>query len=640
MATSSCPSCGAPVRFRAAASVVAVCEYCRSTLLRKDTVLENIGRMADLVEDDSPLQLGTQGRYRGATFSLAGRLQYRHAAGAWNEWYLLFDDGRTGWLSDAMGQFVVTLPRKTPVLPALDALRLGQSAGLDGKRYEVTGIEQAQVVSGEGELPFRVGPGWEGTFVDLRGEDGRFATLDYSGGQPVLYAGEEKLFEAFHFANLRDPRRSAAKEGTARTFSCTGCGAPLTRRVRTSEAVACASCGAVIDVNDPDLAIISRVEEHAAGARPEIPLGSRGRLAGGEYEVIGYLRRSMRSSDGARYHWAEYLLHDPERGFRWLGEYAGHYTLSKALGSAPPVSNDEQAKVRHLGKTFLHFQAYTATVEYLAGEFFWRVQVGDQNQVDDFVDPPLLLSRERDQKEVTWTLGEYVEPQVLERAFRLASPLPARHGVAPNQPSPHQGEATGYWLWFALFAGIATMIHVVMRMVSGGTELVTQSFLHEGSQPRTEIVSRSFEVAGTRVVPLTVQSRAGVNNGWVYLDMALVNEKTGDTWRMGREISVYSGYDGGEYWSEGNDHDTARLASVPPGRYHLEIEVEGDRSIPRVAGTIRIARDPPDLTNLLIALALLAALPVFMWSRGSSFEARRWAGSDHAPDDADSADGD
>ena len=113
MAIANCPSCGAPVRFRGAASIVAICEFCRSTLVRQGAALENIGTMTEVIEDASPLQLGTEGRYKGLHFALIGRIQYRYESGAWNEWYCLFDDQRTGWLSDAMGNYLVTFLRRS-----------------------------------------------------------------------------------------------------------------------------------------------------------------------------------------------------------------------------------------------------------------------------------------------------------------------------------------------------------------------------------------------------------------------------------------------------------------------------------------------------------------------------------------------
>ena len=32
--TAGCPSCGAPLRFRGATSIVAVCQFCKATLVR------------------------------------------------------------------------------------------------------------------------------------------------------------------------------------------------------------------------------------------------------------------------------------------------------------------------------------------------------------------------------------------------------------------------------------------------------------------------------------------------------------------------------------------------------------------------------------------------------------------------------
>jgi len=59
--TASCPSCGAPVVFKSAGSIFAVCEYCQSTLVRHDQALEDIGKMAALVEDRSRSSWGPRG---------------------------------------------------------------------------------------------------------------------------------------------------------------------------------------------------------------------------------------------------------------------------------------------------------------------------------------------------------------------------------------------------------------------------------------------------------------------------------------------------------------------------------------------------------------------------------------------------
>ena len=103
----ACPNCGAPVEFRSAASAFAVCSFCRSTVVREGEALRKIGESAELFDDHSPLQLGASGKYQGAAFTLVGRLQYRYAEGTWNEWHALFDSGKSGWLSEDNGRYVI-----------------------------------------------------------------------------------------------------------------------------------------------------------------------------------------------------------------------------------------------------------------------------------------------------------------------------------------------------------------------------------------------------------------------------------------------------------------------------------------------------------------------------------------------------
>ena len=108
MKSTVCPSCGAPVQFQSAASILAICEYCKSTLVRHDLNLEDIGKMAQLQTDGSPLQLRAEGKYRGVHFGVVGRIQLRFERGLWNEWHLLFDDMRSGWLGEAQGTYAVS----------------------------------------------------------------------------------------------------------------------------------------------------------------------------------------------------------------------------------------------------------------------------------------------------------------------------------------------------------------------------------------------------------------------------------------------------------------------------------------------------------------------------------------------------
>ncbi len=191
MRIANCPSCGAPVEFRSTASILAVCGYCKSTLIRHDLELENLGRMADLMEDASPLQLGAEGRYRNSHFALIGRIQLRYQQGVWNEWHLLFDNQESGWLSEANGNYVLTFPSPAPEnIPAFETLEAGRSLQLHGQAFQIVNKETSTCIAGEGELPFKVGAGYEAPVIDLSNEQ-NFATLDYSETPPLLYIGEQ-----------------------------------------------------------------------------------------------------------------------------------------------------------------------------------------------------------------------------------------------------------------------------------------------------------------------------------------------------------------------------------------------------------------------------------------------------------------
>jgi hypothetical protein len=200
-----CPSCAAPVKFTSAQSLLAVCGYCRATLIRRGLDVEQVGTMAALLEDVTPLQLGAEGVWRGTHFAVVGRLQVRWDGGRWNEWYCAFDDGHGGWLAEAAGELSVSFETTVAEpLPEWKSLAPGMQVTLGGVAYEVTDVREAEVIGGEGELPLRVDAGWKTATADLRTTTARFATLDYSNGPPCLYTGELVDFATLGLHGLRE----------------------------------------------------------------------------------------------------------------------------------------------------------------------------------------------------------------------------------------------------------------------------------------------------------------------------------------------------------------------------------------------------------------------------------------------------
>jgi hypothetical protein len=410
----------------------------------------------------------------------------------------------------------------------------------------------------------------------------------------------------------------------ARVLKCPACGNSLTLRgMERTESIACDACGSIIDPTDENLRIISTFQSRVK-YKPAIPLGSRGKMKGDLFEVIGFMRRAM-TVEGVVYEWSEYLLFSPYKGYRWLSEYNGHWSFLKTTTHIPkPKKWGSRPSIQYLDKTFLHFQTYEARVVYVMGEFYWKVQAGEACRVADYISPPLILSREQNEQEVTWTVGEYVEPEALRSAFHLTTALPPRIGVAPNQPYPYRAQSYSFWILFGYFFLAGVLIHLTILLLAQNKLVYENRFVYRQSDPEKALVTDIFEIPG-HTSNVVIRSTADVNNNWIYLHFALIDEE-GRAYDFGREVSYYHGVDGGERWSEGAAYDEAILPAVPAGKYYLRIEPES--SFPVVNYSIQVYRDVPRWSYLFIALAALCLLPVVMKWRSSRFEAARWSESD------------
>src|SRR3712207_4491443 len=197
----SCPACGAEVLFKTGSSVVVVCEFCRSVVARTDRGIEDLGKVSDVVESGSPLEVGLRGVYLGVAFELTGRAQLQHAAGGfWDEWYAAFMDGRWGWLAEAQGRFYLTFQIQVPqpaLLPPYEQLQLGQPVyAIPAQQPPVVSEKgTARSLAAEGEIPSRLTPGETYAYADLSGQSGAFGTLDYGEHPPAVYVGREVSLE-------------------------------------------------------------------------------------------------------------------------------------------------------------------------------------------------------------------------------------------------------------------------------------------------------------------------------------------------------------------------------------------------------------------------------------------------------------
>jgi len=204
-----CPSCGAEITFQSSISVSCVCAYCRSLVVRHDTNVDAIGKMAELPRDISPFQLGTSGVYKNIPFTLIGRLKRAWSDGYWNEWFMLTDTGKKGWLAEAQGFLAISFEEEMyeeerQANKRIKFLKPMSARMIRNKHYTVVDIKEAECIGSEGELPFAICQGIKTKSVDLLGSDGEFASFEYAEDiPPKFFTGEYVEFNQLRFSNLR-----------------------------------------------------------------------------------------------------------------------------------------------------------------------------------------------------------------------------------------------------------------------------------------------------------------------------------------------------------------------------------------------------------------------------------------------------
>jgi hypothetical protein len=414
----SCPSCGAVVPFKSHASVMAVCEYCKTTVLKDAESVKDMGRMSDVLEDYSPIRIGTSGRFGGQEFTVIGRIQLRYPGGLWNEWYVYFNDGRPAWLSDASGQFTLTFEKQHDgVLPAFDEIRPAQTYTLLGQPCVASDIRVAECIGGEGELPFLAGKGWQAKVADFRKER-VFVTLDYSEAQrPKVYAGTAVTLDQLKCQLLRDDDTVKDSAGRIRhkvqALACPSCGSNVRFVPGVTVQIVCPSCRAHVDTTTA-VATVLEAERRMAANPTTVELGAKATIGGFRYEVIGAMKRS--DDEGAV--WTEYLLHNPRRGFMWLIETDEGWFRTQVLDEWPAWERGDKAK---LGvQAFRKLVDYTARVVFAAGAFNWRVSAGDTAKVTEFECGKSRLAAEWTSEELTWSLSTPAPPDQIRAWFGTA----------------------------------------------------------------------------------------------------------------------------------------------------------------------------------------------------------------------------
>ncbi|KAA9345662.1 DUF4178 domain-containing protein [Adhaeribacter soli] len=417
--------------------------------------------------------------------------------------------------------------------------------------------------------------------------------------------------------------------------------------------IVCNKCDRIFEIREGGLLTVKQFEKYTLP--PVLPLGAKGRLKGVPFTVVGFIVYQERDS---HYRWREYVLFNPVQGYAYLSEFNGHWNFFQPIYDYSHGNNLHRSFV-YEGATFNLFHRYYSKVVYASGEFFWNITSGSPF-CTEYVAPPYIITRIKTEKQLTWLLGEYLEPELIKEAFGLQAEMPQQIGIGATEPLSG-GLSFGKIKKISVIAALALLfLHLFFMIIARKevisnteftfataaappvqpgpeTDPVTQSYLlsvNTSSAEQPPIVGPAFKLSTGLLGSsnMLVSLSAPVQNDWFATAITLRNTTTMQEYDFELGVEYYSGYEDGYSWSEGNHSTETLLSALPDGEYQTFIRpYQSQQNVPFF--TLKLENDVPVWSNFWIILLLITAFPAIQYFREKNFEMRRWMNSDFSPYD-------
>jgi len=418
-------------------------------------------------------------------------------------------------------------------------------------------------------------------------------------------------------------------------LNCTTCGASLPALAgHRSKALICSYCGSVMDRHDG----YKVLAQYRDMPRPDGPftLGDEGEVMGIRQTVVGIVGVESRI-EGGMYYWTNYQLYSPTHGYSWMTWNDGHLTHSRKVRDGADHSTNifhPKMPFSAMGRQFQMFERYTAVVNYIEGELTWVPKIGDKTGVVDGIDPPYGFAMADNGEELETEMQTYLDRDAVLKSFGISGEaLPAAHGVHPIQPfepgALHVSMAKAAKVFFPIAAVLALGLTIF-----GGGGVVAQETIRNPAQGG----ALTFE-AGSGLMAINLETN--LSNQWTWYDLALTHEESGEEIEFGNGLSYYSGFEGGESWTEGSQSATMRFKPTQPGTWTLSLTNPPlDTSDPTLTASdarqyaansgVRVeVRQNVFVSRYFWILALVTGLIAgSMFLRKMMFEGKRWGGED------------
>lgn len=394
--------------------------------------------------------------------------------------------------------------------------------------------------------------------------------------------------------------------------------------------VACGFCLRLYETRGKDLSFLESFTPDSK-IKPVIPLGSKGKFNEVMYAVVGFA--SFKELNYA-YYWRELVLFNPIHGYAILAEYDGHWNFFRFI-SDYTHGKAHQGSFDYNELKFNLYNQYRTELLYAEGEFFWDIR--DQNSTySEYVAPPYMITRILSSRELTWMLGEYAKPEKIQAAFNVTQEMPLQSGIGASEPFSKgfsfeflKNLALG--ALFLLIAIQAFLSFTCKETLLHSSQYNLPAYTVTNNLPAQPGPTITINNSLTGKANLQFRLQAPVDNNWLSIGVTLINTQSHHEYDFEMGVEYYSGYSGGESWSEGNQVTEKMISALPAGTYQVLLQPYREDYSSIHEFNLRIVADVPIWSNFWITAALILLFPAIHWLREYTFEKRRWMNSDYTP---------
>lgn len=350
-------------------------------------------------------------------------------------------------------------------------------------------------------------------------------------------------------------------------------------------------------------------------------MGDKGVIDEVEYKVVGQMTLKEK---GSIYKWEEFTLYNPLKGFAWLTVFEGHWIFLKITKDYPRELSNNVNNIRNDEIVYKRFLDYETELHCAQGEFEYNPEEVEEYHYNEYIAPPRILIECKRPNEVFWLEGKHIDANEVKKAFNPFS-MPIQKGIGAVQPTGVWQNYKGNIKFFVMYVVALLIILFSMNNTAQNKTVAKIEGVTTGTDSVGHVRTETFKLT-KEVQNLEFLMHGDVNNGWMEMEVYLINERNGKEYHFIKGIEYYFGYEGGENWSEGDKDESVFLSTVPKGEYYILLIPVGQPGLQNNFSLV-LRSDVPMYSNFFILILIGAIWPTIQYIQGRNKEFVRWQNS-------------